>query len=801
MSFPRLPSRPISGLLVAAFLASGLSILAPSSASGFSGWIPGNGCADLVAEPDRYYRHRDAIITYRLSDNFKSFYPDAFTQYLVKDVARWWQDYLGAYVWSADIHDRFSYFRRDDNQEIYEFKSIMAHEFGHAMGLQHSDACFYNVNGATGMPWLANHRTDGIGGAVVQPTLGPELMNESWLYSSPGAKAPIDIDGYNRTPGLDDLEFLAYAYPFPALTLNEINGGTPVILVDSSNLGATGGQTTIVESTEIAAGDSSQGRYLDRINLWVGNNIGYESRFESWTLTNLTGFDIRQLTIRAEGSSTRRAAFEDSPAVFSNLGTLDTSSPEQITYSWTTPVGQAWGAGEGGSLALALDVHDWTVVEALMWPNAAFAFPMALPSVQPIKPWGLASPNAPPPGQRPAYLAAEGLPPEPSLESTGIELVAPSRRPPRGDLRGFKVVLPQADGLVIESLEWLPLDWADAELLRRRSGEMRRQGLERRFDERRSEIVTLVQENMPGSSTYRTPTELGFRPDEALPRSLVESEEGELPPPLSRILKVVLDDQRTYAVRTVVETPAARVVALSMPELHTYLGTRAARCSLTADAGSCCPDEMSARVELESSFWSTEDAAESTCILGGEDDEQIELVGDFAHLLATGGGDDSIYTESGDSIVFLGAGEDEYTAAPDAASDVDGGAGADAIKGSEMADSLRGGDGPDLLVARGGNDLVEGGAGGDQIDAGPGDDEIYPGSGDNAVDAGEGDDRVVFLDLCELNEGSLLEGGPGEDTLVLPTSEIEAVERGLSHSGFEHVVENASRASRFADCE
>jgi hypothetical protein len=69
------------------------------------------------------------------------------------------------------------------------------------------------------------------------------------------------------------------------------------------------------------------------------------------------------------------------------------------------------------------------------------------------------------------------------------------------------------------------------------------------------------------------------------------------------------------------------------------------------------------------------------------------------------------------------------------------------------------------------------------------------------VTLGDGDDEVVYLHACELQEGAMVSGGKGYDRLVLPVSAAEAQRLGLQFDGFEQLVEDATRASLFADCE
>lgn len=110
-----------------------------------------------------------------------------------------------------------------------------------------------------------------------------------------------------------------------------------------------------------------------------------------------------------------------------------------------------------------------------------------------------------------------------------------------------------------------------------------------------------------------------------------------------------------------------------------------------------------------------------------------------------------------------------------------GGPGNDSLFGDSGDDVLHGEQGDDLLMGHGGNDV------------------IYPGSGKNLVIAGPGDDRIVFYDACELESGTLLVGGEGQDTLVSPVSVEELQARGVSFVGIELVIVDASQAF-LADC-
>jgi hypothetical protein len=415
---------------------------APETAFAFAGIPDDFSCTDFIDNPQDFARHRQADITYRISNNFKARYPDDFSQYLVRDVVELWEVYVGGVTpWNQDIADRFSYYRRDPSSVVYELKSILSHEFGHAIGMQHSDACFYNTNDATGMPYNLNFR---LSGSVfsVQATVGPETMNEVPTASSPGVKASGPIDGYFRTPGRDELEFMAAAYPFQSIDFVETNANSQVILFDSTDADDSGGQTSFQQTTDTSPSDPQQGQFLDQVKVWIGNNIGVRNRLESWNIENFTGFDIRQITLRVDGTSTVRAVFENAPPFFTNFGASRQSSPEQVIFGWSTPPAGPWPPMGSGTLALRADVHDWTIAEALMWANSNQAFPLAVAYYEPQTPWAFATPNTAPPHIAPAYTADPSLLPEQTPPPDDIELIPPATDIGPGIVRGFKAVLP-----------------------------------------------------------------------------------------------------------------------------------------------------------------------------------------------------------------------------------------------------------------------------------------------------------------------------------------------------------------------
>ena len=92
-----------------------------------------------------------------------------------------------------------------------------------------------------------------------------------------------------------------------------------------------------------------------------------------------------------------------------------------------------------------------------------------------------------------------------------------------------------------------------------------------------------------------------------------------------------------------------------------------------------------------------------------------------------------------------------------------------------------------------------GGAGFDLISGSRFNDRILPGSGGGEVRAEAGDDTVLFLDVCELQHGGLVDGGAGNDMLVLPVPLQQAQQLGLEVTGFERIRID-SRNSAESDC-
>ncbi len=782
-----------------------LTLLPPRQAIAFAGIPDKGGCTDFINNEQDFGRHRQTDITYRLSNNFKARYPDDFSQYLVRDVVELWEDYIGGVTpWNQDITNRFSYYRRDPSEVVYELKSVLSHEFGHAIGMQHSDACYYNNNPSTNLPYNLNFRTSG-GVFTVEPTVGPEIMNEVPTNASPGVKASGAIDGYFRTPGLDALEFIGAAYPFQSINFKETNSTSQVIRFDSTDIGSLGGQTTILnkDKTALDPDDPQQGAYFDKVNIWIGNNIDIKSRYESWFVENFTGFDITQITLRVDGTSTVRAISESAPPFFTSFGASRQSSPEQIIFAWTTPPSGPWPPTASGWLSMRLDVHDWTVSEALIWHYSNQAFPMALAYFEAQTPWAFATPNTAPPQFAPAYTADPTLPAEDTPVPDKIELIPAASNVDPGIVRGFTTVIPMPDQVQIERFELLPISWEDAELLIRLPEIQRNHHLMQMFNKNQENIRKLETRDFFRTVSHEFPDhEDSYSYHNKISGNRHQKE-------LTQRINVDLPKNQTYAVRLVASNKYSRVTSISIPEHTSYLGTQIARCSIAGNSDYCCPAEMRSHIDLSLKTGSDNKVETSSlpshgpsCISGSDRSDTVYLDAETRHFLSLGGGDDAVFASHSGSVALLGPGDDTFKSlTAHAAAYVRSGRGNDYVRGSALADHIHAGEDDDEIYTLEGDDVILLGDGDDYAEAGYGNDRIYPGSGVNTVLAGDGDDEIIFLNECELADGSEVYGGAGIDRLVLPVSLERAKRLGLSLDGFEHVVENASRVSQFADCE
>lgn len=160
------------------------------------------------------------------------------------------------------------------------------------------------------------------------------------------------------------------------------------------------------------------------------------------------------------------------------------------------------------------------------------------------------------------------------------------------------------------------------------------------------------------------------------------------------------------------------------------------------------------------------------------------------------GGDDVLVSEHQGGALFGGEGSD-FLLGRDGL--IHGGAGDDYLEGLGQT-TLVGGDGADTLNALGaGSAVLYGGAGADKLWGSPGADRIFVGPETTEVQALDGNDEVVVYARCELHPGLLLDGGPGQDTLVSPVAEGDAAKLGVTIRGFEEIRVVADQA-HLSDC-
>jgi Ca2+-binding RTX toxin-like protein len=126
------------------------------------------------------------------------------------------------------------------------------------------------------------------------------------------------------------------------------------------------------------------------------------------------------------------------------------------------------------------------------------------------------------------------------------------------------------------------------------------------------------------------------------------------------------------------------------------------------------------------------------------------------------------------SFVYVMEGDDHVEAAPALHTEVEAGAGADAVTTSG---EIRGGDGDDVLMVNGPNDrLVDGENGNDRLIGSDSDDRFIGGPGSDTLDGGGGDDSLDGDEpSIDSVEPDVIVGGAGRDTLNWSSRHVPVV--------------------------
>jgi hypothetical protein len=354
----------------------------------------GDGPADIINQPDNYYSFDGSIITWKMDQAFRDTYNDPVLQDQVRLAFGEWQTASSSL--ERRTINRWGWTRNNGSQPIVDLRSVITHELGHALGLQHADASYFNMTGPGNTQWFRNFRIDDDGDPFVAAPIGGEVLNEGNAPGFlPNQKPPTGIAGgeYWRTLSRDEVAALDYAYG-RSLTFQEVGPNEDAMITVEIFQGGGGGNLGVSGPdswNDRVPGDRSQGREILASSIGISNNaslpLGVIPRASAWSYTNNTGEPLEGINIRADGTSTREPldVFSSTGHRFQDYDMANTVVLHQLEnrgHRFSNPLGGSVPTNFTVEFGLTLDVWDWVVERATAITVDGDPIPLSLISLQ-----------------------------------------------------------------------------------------------------------------------------------------------------------------------------------------------------------------------------------------------------------------------------------------------------------------------------------------------------------------------------------------------------------------------------------